>query len=219
MIRDWIPNADKKFLLFSQNFIAQVDEIAPRFNIPAADIADLKGQNDDYFAAWEVYEMANHGPADTTAKNSAKKAFRKNIRDFYNLHIRYNPDLTDADRRNFHATIRSTRHRRIVVGDRRVGFEFTPKGFFMLGLKCWDEETGEKKIIHGMGGVMVFYAISDKPITNNAELNESILITKSNHTFKAAYDQRGKWISATCCWQTKTGERGQVTAIQSALIA
>jgi hypothetical protein len=217
-MNDYIPHNDDQFFDFSQNFIAQIDDSGARLNISTADKNALKAQNDGFLIIWDVFKNPNHGHADTVAKNTAKKAYQKYLRDFFNRHLRYNPAMTDADRVNFGVPIPSSSSVHIVVGDRRVNFELTPKGVFMVGIKCRDEDTGAKKILYGMSGIVVLYTISDKPVMNIAELSQSMLITRTTHTIRAADTQRGKWISVTVCWQSKTGERGQYAAIQSAIV-
>jgi hypothetical protein len=76
----------------------------------------------------------------------------------------------------------------------------------------------EKKVLYGMAGITVIYAITPEPVTEEALLGESMLISKTRHTFNSAADQRGKWLSVACCWQSGSGERGPMSAIQSAVI-
>jgi hypothetical protein len=48
---------------------------------------------------------------------------------------------------------------------RRAGFDLAPEGPFVVGMKCWDIPSGEKKILCGMSGIVVLYAVSEKPLS------------------------------------------------------
>jgi hypothetical protein len=62
------------------------------------------------------------------------------------------------------------------------------------------------------------YAYADAPLTDFALLTETTLLTKVHETFHAGPDKRGKYLTATCCWQTKTGNRGDWVPVQSAIV-
>ncbi|AEF84197.1 hypothetical protein TREPR_0784 [Treponema primitia ZAS-2] len=64
-------------------------------------------------------------------------------------------------------------------------------------MKCRDKDTGGKKILYGMSGIVAFFAIADAPITDSALLVESVLLTNPTHTFRAAATQRGKWLATS----------------------
>jgi hypothetical protein len=140
------------------------------------------------------------------------------IRDFHNQHIRYNKALTNEMRGTMGIPLPDDHHSHIPVGPNHVAFTLEPKGAYQIELKCWDEETGEKKITYGKSGIVAVYAISNAPITDRALLTQSELLTKTAHLFGAESSQRGQWLSVSVCWQSKTGEKGPWAVIQSAVI-
>jgi hypothetical protein len=169
-------------------------------------------------AAWNELVVQEINASVSAAKKALIDGRKAAIRKFHNQYIRYNPALTDEMRAAMGVPIPDRTHTHIVVGDRRVAFDLEPKGVFLVELKCRDEETGEKKILYGMSGIVAIYAITDGPVTDDTLLTESVLLTKPTHTFRAAAAQRGKWLSVTVCWQSETGEKGPWAAVQSAII-
>jgi hypothetical protein len=215
---DYIPRAKEKFVAFSQQFVCGVAEEAAPLNLATAVVTALQGKQTAFMDRWSVLVATETCGSVSAARKALVDSHRSYIRDWFNKNLRYNDNLTNTIRACLGVRIPAERSSHIAVGDRLVGFELMPKGSFMVGIRCWDEKTGAKRILNGMGGIVVLYTISDKPVANIDELSQSMLITKTAYTIKATDTQRGKWISATVCWQSKTGERGQCAVVQSAII-
>jgi hypothetical protein len=60
--------------------------------------------------------------------------------------------------------------------------------------------------------------VSASPLTAIADLTQSILITRVNHTLTFPDTDRGKWVSVSCLWQSTTGDRGAESPIQTAVV-
>jgi hypothetical protein len=215
---DWMPGAYGKFVDFSQQFNGGLSASAAELGLGAGLVSASNTTQDTFMTNWAVQESAGISRTGTAVKKSLITGHRKYIRDFFNLNIRYNPALTDEIRTRIGVPIPDNAHSPIIVGDRLAGCELLPKGIRMVGLSCRDEATGGKKILYGMGGIVVAYAIGDAPVTDTALLTGKLLITRATHTFKCTDAQRGKWLTCAVCWQSKTGECGQWSAIRSTLI-
>jgi hypothetical protein len=215
---DWLPSAYEKFVEFSQRFTGGLSASAEELGLDAGLVGAANTTQRTFMINWGAQESAGISRAGTAAKKALITGHRKFIRDFFNLNLRYLPALTDKIRKLMGVPIPDKARSRITVGNRLAGCELSPKGIRMVGMSCWDIATKAKKILYGMSGIVVTYAISDAPITDITLLTEALLITKTTHTFKCTDTQRGKWITVVICWQSKTGERGPGSAIQSTLI-
>jgi hypothetical protein len=215
---DLFPHAQDKFVDFTQQFTSALNDVGSDLNLSAAIITAHTAKQSTFMTKWTALKAAGKSPSNDAARKTLIAEHQKYYRDFYNKNIRYSDGLTDEIRRLLGVPIPDTTHSHITVGDHHVGFELAPKAVYQVGMKCWDEETGEKKILYGMSGIVALYAITPEPLTAVADLTESVLITKTSHIFTGVDGQRGKWISVTCCWQSKTGERGPWVAIQSTVI-
>jgi hypothetical protein len=216
--RDWIPHGQDQFVDWSQQFAAALTAHSGELNLAAALVTEVTGKQSAFITGWESLQAQGKSEAKTAAKEALIEGHKTYLRDFFNQNLRYNHNLTTELRRDLGVPIPDTTHSPIVVGDHLVGFELEAKGTYQVSLRCWDEETKEKKILYGMSGIVVFYAVSDAPITDDALLTQSLLITKTTHTLTGNAGQRGKWLSVACCWQSETGERGTPSAVQSAII-
>jgi hypothetical protein len=216
--QDWIPAGQAAFVDWSQHFVAGVNEHGAELCIASALITEVTTKQAAFMSAWNALQGTGKSSAKTIAKKTLVDAHRGYLRDFFNVNLRYNVSLTDELRDALGVPIPDHTHTPIVVGGRRVGFDLKGKGVYLVDIRCWDLETMEKKVLYGMVGIMVIYAITAEPVTAEALLSESMLISKTRHTFHSAADQRGQWLSVACGWQSGSGERGPMSAIQSAVI-
>jgi hypothetical protein len=218
MSNDWMPGAQSKFAVWSQQFISGIEEKKAELNLSTAVITALNAKQTAFMEKWTMLiEQPN-----STARNAAKKdliyAHKAYIRGWFNKTLRYSDELTNEIRGYCGLPIRKGKNGHNAMDGYRLGFELYPNGPFCVGMRCWDEATLEKKVLPNMNGIMVRYAISDKPITNIAQLSQAVAVSKMRYLFKAADTQRGQWLSVTCCWQSKTCVEGQCSPIQSAVI-
>ncbi|GHU81332.1 hypothetical protein FACS189468_3680 [Spirochaetia bacterium] len=72
-----------------------------------------------------------------------------------------------------------------VVGSRMVAFTIEPGGVGQVKIRCRDKDSDEKKILCGMSGIVVKYGVAPEAITDPAELIESALFTRVNHTMNS----------------------------------
>jgi hypothetical protein len=215
---DWIPGGQDEFFDWSENYVSGIKEYATALNVATTVVTALDTAQTAYVEARTDLLAAGQSKANTAAKKTLFKIHRLYLRDWHNEHVRYNKAVTPQICARCGFPDKDTNPSPIVVGDRKVGFELFPEGAFLVGMKCWDLDSGEKKIEYGMSGVVALFAFSDQPLTTIAELTDSVLLTRVSHTFHCADTLRGKWINVSCCWQSETGQRGPESPIQSAII-
>jgi hypothetical protein len=83
-------------------------ENATRFGIPNTVIEPLQVEVELFRAAQVKAEEANAGKADRLDRNEKALAVSKVVRDFVNVNLRYNKNVTDADRINLGLTVPDT---------------------------------------------------------------------------------------------------------------
>jgi hypothetical protein len=106
----------------------------------------------------------------------------------------------------------------IGVNGREVLFTLEPEGVAQIRQKSRDKDTDERKILPGMSGIVAKYAITAEPVTEEAQLIESELLTRTSYLWKFTVGQRGKWFTVSVAWQTETGEKGTFSALQATVI-
>jgi hypothetical protein len=215
---DWIPTKQDAFVDWSQRLVNAVEGVYLALGITGAVFTAFKARQTSFMAAWIALQRQEKTHSITVQRNTLTGTHKKYLRDWYNQYIRYNPALTDDIRARLGVPIRNTTYTPFVVGDHRVGFELLPDAPFVVLLKCWDLASGEKRILCGMSGIMVRFAVSDKPITTIAELTESFLISTAIHRLSLPDTQRGQWLSVSCSWLSGTGKRGADSPIEATII-
>jgi hypothetical protein len=110
--QDYIPKNPDTFHAFQGNYVSEVEENLPQWQISDVDIAPLKTQQ----AAWDiVYPAAaipnNRTPADVLARQERQAEYTKVIRTFTNQHLANNPLVSNADKERLGLHIHSnSRH-------------------------------------------------------------------------------------------------------------
>jgi hypothetical protein len=219
--RDYIPSKDAdfdKFFKFMNQYVAKkCTGQTPEWNhIPEAARTLM---SDGYIAWYTAYTATTgpHTPVDTEAKNDAKKAAVKVIRPFVNQYLRY-PPVTDEDRTAMGIPNHDTT--RTPIGAPRTKPVFTTEVKTIRSITVPFQEEGVKSraIPYGYNGAVVSWSVSDTPVTDPKNLTRSELATRGPHVLHFEEEDRGKTVYLALQWQNEKGEKGDFTAIQTAIV-
>jgi hypothetical protein len=202
----------------AQNWSTILDtDKAGAWGVPAGKVSALDTAMVAAQSAYAATEGAGRGPV---ASEHCKEAFvalqaaMRYIKDRYF----FMPPLTAEDFVSLGLKVPDTTPTPVDIANKQVDFELEPKGVYLVEIRCWDHETGEKRILEGLTGIDVRYAFTPEPVTDLALLTENIVLTKTRHTFHVDPANRGKWLSAACCWYAAGPKYGQWVAVQSAIV-
>jgi hypothetical protein len=70
-------------------------------------------------------------------------------------------------------------------------------------------------IPEGYNGAVVYYALTDEPVTDIALLDRQELLNKGLSDMQFGQDADGKYLSASLEWETHTNLHGPKSAVQS----
>jgi hypothetical protein len=109
---DYIPGPEAEFDAFFKRYcqiVAQktINDAPVWTHIPADRIAELNGALAAWTTAWNKLK-GPHSSADVLAKDEAKAAGKKTLRDFNNQYILYAREVSDAERVDIGAHVRDT---------------------------------------------------------------------------------------------------------------
>jgi hypothetical protein len=217
-IKDWIPVRQDAFADWAQHFVKAAGENAAALHLSDAPVESLKAAQAAFMEAWAERQKEGKSPAHSAAKKTLVDGHRASLRGWFNTNVRYNPSLSDTIRVRLGVPVPDRTKSRILVGDHQVAFDLYPKGPFLVGMRCHDAATGEQRIFYGMGGIMVRFAVGDKPLAALAELTDAVFITRVRHRFVLESTQRGKWLSVSCAWVSAKGELGSPSPIRSTVV-
>jgi hypothetical protein len=99
-----------------------------------------------------------------------------------------------------------------------IDLNVIPLGNLVLNVAFENRDTGESIIPYYLTGAVIYYLISDTPITNQELLAYSRLATRSPFELAFSPDDRGKIIYLAARWQNRRGELGPWSEIVSAVI-
>jgi hypothetical protein len=146
---DWIPRSQDQFVPWSQQYITGVSNWAAPLGLSSTAVTALTTAQTAFITAWNELVSQEKSPSVTAAKQALVDNRKTAIRDFHNERIRFNKALTNEIRNALGVPLPDTHPSHIPVGPNHVAFTLEPKGVFQNEMKCWDEETGEKKITYG----------------------------------------------------------------------
>ena len=93
-----------------------------------------------------------------------------------------------------------------------------PLGSMVLSVAFVNRDTGSSTIPYYLTGAVIFYAVSDTPVTSQAELSHSKLASHSPLELIFTPEQRGKTVYLAGRWQNRRGELSPWSEIVSAII-
>ncbi|MDR1566854.1 MAG: hypothetical protein LBS48_06195 [Treponema sp.] len=110
--KPWIPGGDAEFDEFLGKYChivsAKTSGESPAWtHIPQGRVTELLAAGAEWHAAY-VKLLEPHTPADTLAKNQARKAAQKTLEDFNNQYILYAREVTNPERAEIGAHVRDT---------------------------------------------------------------------------------------------------------------
>lgn len=106
---DYIPSADAEFDSFQLKLVANCVANKAGWNIPDAAVTKLENFQTPWTDSWAIARHKDtRSPADVLAKNQARDAYEPAIRKFVNAYVRYNPAITDVERKEMGINNRDT---------------------------------------------------------------------------------------------------------------
>jgi hypothetical protein len=218
---DYIPTNDAKFdawfKFLIQYILPKISGATPAWaHIPQVAFTALQDAYAAWAAAYETF-IGPHTKVDTEAKNDAKKAAKATIRPFVNQYLRF-PPVTDEDRTAMGIPNRDTTRTPIGRPKTVPVFTIVIKGIRQVIILFHDEGTTSRAIPYGMNGAVIFWKVSDAPITDPKLLDRTELATKSPFVLHFDETDRGKVVTIALQWQNEGGVRGDYSTIESAII-
>jgi hypothetical protein len=224
--KDFIPSKDPAFNIFFKNVCqytaVKTSGTPPDWpHIPQAEVTGLTSAYADWYTFYSAI-LKDHTRADTAAKNAARRRDEPVLRNFIQTWFRRFPDIvTLADLAAMGIPPVDSTHSHIGRPKTRPVFTIKVIDSRLLAILFWDEDTPESNARpYGMNGAVVSFAISEDGhvITDYKELTRTELATRTPHYLRFDEADRGKTVYIALQWQNESGERGDPTEIQSAVI-
>jgi hypothetical protein len=99
-----------------------------------------------------------------------------------------------------------------------LSLKLIPVANLAINVAFENRDTEKSTIPYYLTGAVLFYKVGDAPATNQNELPESELATRSPYKLKFDPSQRGKCLSVAGRWQNRRGEKGPWSEIVTLII-
>ncbi|MDR1130203.1 MAG: hypothetical protein LBK96_04410, partial [Prevotellaceae bacterium] len=179
MSNDYIPQADRKFLVWVQNLFAHVEANAQPWNLNPDSWKHIDPPMiQAYDTALAKAEDPNHGVADTLEKNETRDVLKTETRKYVNEHLKYNSLISDEERKHMGLPVRDRKPTPAREPDSLpvVSVKLPSPG--VIELHVVDSKSGRRAKPEGVHGYEIRYAIVDAPATDWAQLVESAFSTR-----------------------------------------
>jgi len=131
-----------------------------------------------------------------------------------NQYLRFKP-VTDSDRDEMGIHNRSGSSTPVARPDSPPDWAMHNNGLLKLRIEIRPQGAANAYIPDGYNGAVVYYAITDEPVTDITLLVKSALLNKGLSDIQLGPEADGKYFSATLEWETHTNLHGPKSAIQS----
>jgi len=204
---DYIPARDADFngwFLNISNYVADktMGQSPAWAHIPEADANELGRAYSDWSARYEP-TLHPHTPAQTAAKNGARKRAEAAIRPFVQRYLRW-PPVQDEDRVNMRIPNRDairTEHHEVSEG---VELEISLRKIRELLVNFWVKGSSDRAKPKGYDGAVVVWGVLDAPPERPGDLRNHRMASRTPHVIE--FDE------------TERGNLGAFSEIQSAVV-
>ncbi|MDR1867488.1 MAG: hypothetical protein LBQ77_04380 [Treponema sp.] len=216
--KDYIPRGDGQFLEWARILIAYVLAHLIEFKIDQAALTAIQTLFAAYESAYEAAENPNRGKVDVLNKNETRDALKTALRAFNKGFLLYNPAVTDADKKSMDLPLHDKKPTPHPAPDTHPIISTESKNPFELILHIHDSESEKRGKPDFASGAVLFYVVSDTPISNPEDLQKTELITRMSHTLNFSPTDRGKTVYMAGRWQNAKGDKGPWSEVYSAII-
>ncbi|MDR0421367.1 MAG: hypothetical protein LBH30_07985 [Prevotellaceae bacterium] len=217
---NFIPRKDLDFLKWTNNFMKHLEQSLRQFGFPEDVYSELAALHEDFVQKLETAEEpATRTKPAVQAKNDARKAFEKALRQAIGEYLTRNHRVSDTDRDSLGLPIHKTSHTHAPVATEAPDMDVDTSVIGRLTIHFFERGSRHKKgKPAGQHGAEIRWLLSDTPPARWDDLTHSEIDTNSPITLSFEYDQRGKTVYFALRWENTRGEKGPWSEILSAII-
>jgi hypothetical protein len=214
----YIPQKESELVSWSGNLIDVTKKYKTALGIADEQITELEGARGAYVTLYEKCQTPGHSALDIGQKNDLMKALVGKLQKFVRFHLQNNEAMTDDMRREIGIPVHDTTPTHHPPPDSRPVITTSSNNPFEIILHIHDSATGKRGKPDHVAGAVVFWGVSDTPVTDAGGLPNSMLVTRTPHIMNFPPADRGKLVYFAACWQTGTGEKTPSGEVVSAVI-
>ncbi|MDR2193165.1 MAG: hypothetical protein LBP19_01645 [Treponema sp.] len=206
---DYIPRKDADFDNWANQLIGYSAAHADAWGIPAAEITGLQSQYATWHSLYEAAVKPTHNAVDTLRKNENREVFEKNLRDFVNQRLRYNPAVTDADKEAMGLVIPKPSHTPVPPPHTQPELTVELRPPLVAVVHFRDKGSAHRGKPDHVHGIEIRWGIQDTPPLDGEQLPHSAFDTSDPKEFTFSGVDRGKTVYFCGRWENNKGDEGK----------
>ena len=218
---DYIPHGDFEFNIFQGNLITNTQTNVTAWGILAADVTALVAFQTTWVTAFnKANNKFNRTSADVQAKDDARAAFEKALRNFVAQWLLHNAKVPNSERERMGIPVHSTTHTQVAAPTSSpVGnIDFSVRLQHTIHISD-ENSVGSKAKPEGVHGCEVWMKIGDTPPVDASELTYIATTTHTPHIRNFEGADGKKTVHYWLRWVNTTGKQGPWSSNISAIVA
>jgi hypothetical protein len=217
--KDFIPQADRLFLVWIKTLYANLQQRGGAWNVPQAEIIELNSLLTAFVNALAITdEPSTRTKVTVKTKNVARKSLESKARMTVKAYLIYNPLVSDSEREAMNLPIHKTSRTPADIPRYFPEVEVRMPSPGVIEIHFRDSQTGKRLKPAGVHGVEIVWVISGKPPVDWKELLHSVFCTRTPLRLTFEGPERGQTVYFALRWENTRGEKGPWTEILSAII-
>jgi hypothetical protein len=214
----YIPAKDAEFVEWSANLIAVSKAHVAEWGLPADQLAEIEALHLKFVGLYELCQTPAHSSLDIKAKNETREVLTAKEQHFVRFHLENNEKLTKEDLWALGLPVHDTTRTPRKPPDSHPVITTSSNNPFEVILHIHDSKTGKRGKPEFVEGAVVFWSVSDTPVTDPDALQHSMLVSRTPHSMTFPAADRGKMLYLAARWQIAKGDKGPPSEVVSAVI-
>ncbi|GAB6391788.1 MAG: hypothetical protein MdMp014T_1161 [Treponematales bacterium] len=210
----YMPTAEGPYLAWSANFIDVVNQHKSAWGVPDAKVTEMQGLHSD-IEALHVKCLSNEGTRTDRVNKNGKIVLLKHKQEALVAWLQAAEFMTDPWRLDLGITVRDSDLSPVNAPEDPPDWNVRSAGYLRLRFEISLRGEAKFAIPRGFNGAVIFYALSDEPITELSQLTKSQLLHKGISEMQLGPEADGKYFSGAMEWETHTNKHSPLSAIQS----
>ncbi|MDR0700719.1 MAG: hypothetical protein LBG28_16095 [Tannerella sp.] len=218
--RNYIPTTYAGLLSWLRNFLDQLVPKLERLGIPTTEFESLRLLISNYNLACEKANSTAATKTDRVRRAELAELVTKAARNFVNVFLRYNKELTNDDRTDLGLPIPSTKPTPIPPPANSPSITSFDKSENMRIRGHYKDSKSQKSRAkpYGVHGLSIRWVIQQEPPVDISQFTNVSFSTKTPFTLRFAVHERGKTLWLRICWENTKGEGGPWSDLYSVVI-
>jgi hypothetical protein len=220
MSKDYLPHGDVPFYEWVKNFVIYLLMYLVKWGLPAGCADKLNELLGKYKLALETAHDARHTTQDIEKKNEAKEELMTEVRQFVGMHIAYNKNITNDERKVCGLPIYDNTWTPTKIPDTfPLLDEFLHPAPARIVLKMRDSKTKKAAKPDEVHGTEIRFTVREVQVYDVEDMEQSGFVTRMKALFQFTGKQVRMYFSFCMRYENSRGEKGPWSPVYHIVIS